>query len=93
MPPMSTTASSMIESLGRELDGVELADVGGEQAAGDAGHERGERERPQLVERDVHARGERGGLALADRRPGAARLAAHVPAARAANMSAATTTV
>ena len=33
-----------------------LPDVARQQAAGDAGDERRERERPQLVERDVHAR-------------------------------------
>ena len=59
---------------GRELVGEQLADVAGQQPARDAGHERGERERPELVERDVHPGGQRGGLALADRGPGAPRL-------------------
>ena len=49
-----------------------------EQAACDAGDERRERERPELVERDVDAGGQRGRLALADRRPGAPRLAGDV---------------
>ena len=40
-----------------------------EQAAGDTGQERGQREGPELVEGDVHACGDRSRLALADRCP------------------------
>ena len=66
-----------------ERDRARHAHLRCEQAAGDAGDERRERERPELVERDVDAGGERRRLALADRRPGAARLAGDVQRARA----------
>ena len=51
----------------------------GEQATGDAGEERRERERPQLVEGRAHAGRQRRGFALADGGPGPPRLALHVP--------------
>ena len=57
----------------------EAAHVRGQEPAGHAGHERGQRERPELVERHVHAGGQRRRLALADRLPRPAGLAAHVP--------------
>ena len=61
-----------------EGDRARNSDLRGEQTAGDTGHERRERERPELVERDVDACGERRRLALADRRPGATRLGGDV---------------
>ncbi len=67
--PSARRRAAVIESLCRELVRVELAHLGRQQAARDARQERRERERPQLVERDVHAGGERRRLALADRRP------------------------
>ena len=66
-----------------EGDRTRHPDLRGEQAAGDAGHERREREGPKLVERDVDACSERRRLALADRRPRATRLAGDVQRARA----------
>ena len=83
MPPISAVASSVSESCVGKPERGRLPELRREQAAGDAGHERRERERPELVERDVHARGERGRLALADRRPGAARACSRRAAARA----------
>ncbi len=60
--------------LRREAERGRLAELRCEQAAGDAGRERREREGPELVADDVHARREGRRLALADRRPRAARL-------------------
>ena len=56
----------------------ELAGVRRQQPPGDARQERRERERPQLVERDVDAGGQRGRFALPDGRPRTARPGAHV---------------
>ncbi len=78
MPPISAVAASVSESCVWNVIARGDADLRREQAAGDAGDERREGERPELVERDVHAGGERGRLALADRRPGAAGLARDV---------------
>ena len=75
MPPISAVAASVSESCVWNVIARGDADLCREQAARDAGHERREREGPELVQRDVHAGGERGRLALADRRPRAARLA------------------
>ena len=63
----------------RELVDADPAGRGGQQRAGDTGEERGQRERPQLVEGGVDARRDRAALALAHRRPGSPRLAPHVP--------------
>ena len=57
--------------LRREAERRRLTELRGQQAAGHAGRERREREGPQLVADDVHARRERRRLALADRGPGA----------------------
>ena len=78
MPPISAVAARVSESCVWKRDRAGTADLGREQAARDAGDERRERERPELVERDVDAGGERRRLALADRRPGASRLAGDV---------------
>ena len=74
IPPISAVAIRVSESCVGKPYTRRVANLGREQASGHARHERGERERPHLVERDVHSGGERRRLALADRRPRAARL-------------------
>ena len=78
MPPISAVAARVSESCVWKRDRPGDADLRREQAARDTGDERRERERPELVERDVDAGGERRRLALADRGPGASRLAGDV---------------
>ena len=78
MPPISAVAARMSESCVWKVIARGHSYLGCEQAAGDSGDERGERERPELVEGDVDSDCERRRLALADRRPGAPRLAGDV---------------
>ena len=78
MPPISAVARQRERVLRLEGDRARDSDLRCEQAARDAGDEGRERERPELVQRDVDTGGERGRLALADRRPGASGLAGDV---------------